>query len=72
MIAPKAHKESSPKTAAPMKNSIGAVTMMPSAVLSEGKTRERAYELYESRGRKPGHDVQDWLRAESEILKGER
>lgn len=73
MIAPKAHKESNPKAAAaPMKNSLGTVTMMPSAVLSEGKARERAYELYEGRGREPGHDVQDWLRAEAEILTGKR
>jgi hypothetical protein len=27
----------------------------------------RAYELYESRGRKDGHDLEDWLRAETEI-----
>ncbi len=29
--------------------------------------RERAYELFESRGRVPGHDLDDWLRAEHEI-----
>jgi hypothetical protein len=29
--------------------------------------RARAYDLYESRGREPGHDEQDWLRAEQEI-----
>ena len=38
---------------------------------SDGKLREqvcrRAYELYESRGREDGHDIEDWLRAESEI-----
>ena len=28
--------------------------------------RRRAYELYESRGREDGHDVDDWLRAETE------
>jgi len=28
----------------------------------------RAYELFESRGREPGHDLEDWLRAESELL----
>jgi hypothetical protein len=31
--------------------------------------RERAYALYESRGRKSGEDEQDWLRAEQETLK---
>ncbi len=30
--------------------------------------RERAYQLFEARGRQPGHDVEDWLHAEAEIL----
>ena len=29
--------------------------------------RRRAYELYETRGREDGHDVDDWLRAEAEV-----
>lgn len=28
----------------------------------------RAYELFEERGREHGHDQEDWLRAEQEIL----
>jgi hypothetical protein len=28
----------------------------------------RAYELYEARGRAHGHDREDWLQAEAEIL----
>jgi hypothetical protein len=35
---------------------------------SEERIRERAYELYEARGREEGHDVEDWLEAESEIV----
>lgn len=27
----------------------------------------RAYELYEQRGREDGHDLEDWLQAESEV-----
>ena len=27
----------------------------------------RAYELYEERGKEPGHDMDDWLKAEHEI-----
>lgn len=42
----------------------------PTAELQQ-KIRERAYELYEQRGREHGHDGDDWLRAESEIT-GER
>ncbi len=31
------------------------------------KIRERAYQLYEQRGRRDGHAVEDWLQAEAEI-----
>jgi hypothetical protein len=29
---------------------------------------ERAYELYEQRGRQDGHAVEDWLAAEAELM----
>jgi hypothetical protein len=29
----------------------------------------RAYELYEARGREDGHDLDDWLRAESDVAR---
>ena len=32
------------------------------------KIRLRAYELYEQRGREDGQDVEDWLKAESEVV----
>jgi HSP20 family molecular chaperone IbpA len=32
------------------------------------QTARRAFELYESRGRQEGYDLEDWLHAESEIL----
>ena len=28
---------------------------------------QRAYELYEQRGRQDGHDLEDWLKAEREL-----
>lgn len=31
------------------------------------RIRDRAYELYEARGRGDGHDLEDWLEAEEEI-----
>jgi hypothetical protein len=34
----------------------------------EVKIRERAYQLYLERGSTPGHENEDWLRAEREIL----
>jgi len=32
------------------------------------RIRLRAYELFEARGREHGHDLDDWLRVEAEIL----
>jgi hypothetical protein len=31
------------------------------------KIRQRAYELYEARGREDGHEVEDWVQAEAEV-----
>jgi len=36
--------------------------------LTEVLVQIRAYQFYEERGREHGHDVDDWLRAESEIF----
>ena len=33
----------------------------------EERIRQRAFELFESRGREDGHDLDDWLQAEAEI-----
>lgn len=30
--------------------------------------RRRAFEIYEQRGKEDGHDLDDWLQAESEIV----
>jgi hypothetical protein len=32
------------------------------------RIRARAYQLFQERGGEPGHDVEDWLQAEAEIL----
>ncbi|HYL13518.1 MAG TPA: DUF2934 domain-containing protein [Terriglobales bacterium] len=34
----------------------------------EDEIRRRAYEIYEARGRTPGNQHDDWLRAEREVL----
>jgi len=31
--------------------------------------RQRAHEIYEARGRQDGHDLDDWLIAESEVTR---
>jgi Protein of unknown function (DUF2934) len=35
---------------------------------TEDIVRVRAYQFFEERGGEHGHDVEDWLRAEAEIL----
>jgi hypothetical protein len=35
---------------------------------TEGRIRQRAYELYEQRGRVEGFALDDWLQAEGEML----
>ena len=39
-----------------------------STVDVQEQVRRRAFELYELRGREDGHDLDDWLQAESEIV----
>jgi len=68
MIDPKAGKQPKPDTVVDPKRSSGKMAIMPDTIHSQEMIRERAYELYESRGREPGQDEQDWLRAEREIL----
>lgn len=31
------------------------------------QVRQRAYELYEERGRRDGHHMEDWIQAEKEV-----
>jgi DUF2934 family protein len=33
------------------------------------ETAQLAFSLYESRGRQDGHDIEDWLRAEQELVR---
>ncbi len=36
--------------------------------LTEEYIRLRAYQLFEERGYEHGHDIEDWLRAEAEVM----
>lgn len=62
MRSPKLQKVSNPPSMFPGTNSELSV---------ENAVRTRAYELYETRGREDGHDLDDWLAAESEVKKSE-
>ena len=43
------------------------VTSEPQQLELEHQIRLRAYELYEVRGRKDGHELDDWLPAEGDF-----
>lgn len=56
---------------APQPTSVAvAITTDPRLVPSPyPEIAKRAYELYEQRGCRPGHEREDWIRAESELLR---
>jgi hypothetical protein len=39
----------------------------PAVLIPIERIQQRAYELYEQRGKTDGHDLDDWLQAECEI-----
>ena len=43
------------------------VAVMKSGSELQDEIRRRAYELYEQRGSNDGHEVSDWLQAQSEV-----
>lgn len=57
-----------PETSAPQNVTQHAVTESASRGGLEAKIAQRAYERYETRGREPGHDQDDWFQAEREVL----
>jgi hypothetical protein len=36
---------------------------------TQGEIAQLAFTLYDSRGRQDGHDIEDWLRAEQELVR---
>lgn len=52
----------------PNKRTLAQVPDSSALEEAEELIRLRAYGLYEERGRENGHDLEDWLRAEAEIL----
>ena len=44
-----------------------AATPAPSEAQIRERIAHRAYELFEQRGGEPGHDAEDWARAEREV-----
>jgi hypothetical protein len=56
------------KAAAPQTSSATDTAVQHDRCASLNQIRERAFQLFENRGSKHGHDMQDWLRAERQIL----
>jgi hypothetical protein len=55
------------KTSAPLEVKIGSGAKTLTAPTYEAIAK-RSYELFLARGGESGHDVEDWLRAEADLL----
>jgi hypothetical protein len=44
---------------------------MVTATVPQDRIAQRAYEIFKSRGGKPGSDLDDWLQAEKELARSE-
>jgi len=62
MVVSKVPKPSKAKTSPASKSAA------PEICVTHNQISERAFQIYESRGSKPGHDTQDWLSAEHQLL----
>ena len=62
MIVSKVKKQPKVKTSPASKSAA------PEISASHDSIRERAFQIYQNRGGKPGHDMQDWFHAEQELL----
>ena len=54
------------KSCQPITNATNDVHGRPAGL--EDEIRRRAYEIWEDRGRREGKELEDWCRAEAEIL----
>ena len=61
MIVSKVQKQSKVKTSPASKSAA------PELCVTRDMIRDRAFQIYESRGSEPGNDTLDWLRAETQI-----
>jgi hypothetical protein len=54
------------------KSTIPQATAISEPLPFQDEIRERAYQLYEDRGREDGRAQQDWLKAEHQVLNQHR
>lgn len=66
---PKLNKVAAPKSSAAVAAPVVApvVATAPQVQASHRQISERAFQIFERRGRTPGRDMQDWLRAERQL-----
>jgi hypothetical protein len=50
-----------------VKTSPASKSAAPEVSVTHNMIQDRAFQIYESRGSEPGHDTQDWLRAEVQL-----
>jgi hypothetical protein len=55
------------RRSAPIQSSVADDRTSAPAEVSIDAIRDRAYEIYQTRGGEPGHDFDDWLKAEREL-----
>jgi hypothetical protein len=68
MIAPKVQKQPRLNKVPAAKASPASKSAAPEVFVTRDRIRDRAFQIYEGRGSETGHDVQDWLRAELQLL----
>jgi hypothetical protein len=68
MVASKAQNQSKSKKIDDSKFSPVNATAVPNACCAYTQIRERAFQLFQKRGSKHGYDMQDWLRAERQVM----
>lgn len=56
-----------PKASVPIEQGMVSTVPASEASPSHDSIRDRAYELYEQRGREDGREQQDWFKAEHEM-----
>jgi hypothetical protein len=57
------------KSTKTIKRTVAPMRLVETDQVRRARIKQRAYERFVSRGGVPGHDVEDWLQAESEIDK---
>jgi hypothetical protein len=69
-IVKRARTKKNPETSepAPSKPVSSVASVTTRSVDLQEAVRERAYELYQQRGGQHGTDLEDWIRAEKEVL----